>query len=40
MAKILSRTTAAGSFALVTSGGSTSTYSTLPSTGKPSFWRA
>ena len=36
--KILSRTTAAGSFALVTSGGSTSTYSTLPSTGDDAAW--
>ena len=38
MAKILSRNTNAGSIGLVTSGGSTTTYSTLPASADPILW--
>ena len=38
MAKILARNINAGSVGLVTSGGSTTTYSTLPTTSDPVLW--
>lgn len=38
MSNILSRSTLVGSFALVTGGGSTSTYGTLPTTGDDCLW--
>lgn len=38
MAKILSRNTNAGSIGLVTSGGSTTTYGTLPASADPILW--